>query len=155
MNKLWLVLTILGGLVLVGLLIFSAQLVLFKPVAPQGPAPTAVLITTTPLPTPTPTPTPLPTPTPTPLPPTPTPVAGLGVGARVRVVGTGSYGGVNIRSEPSTSAEIVDIGREGEEFIIAAGPELAEGITWWFIRDPGIPTREGWAAANFLDLIVP
>ncbi len=155
MTKLWIGLTVIGGLVLLGLLVFSAQVLLSKPVAPQGPLPTALLITTTPLPTPTPTQTPLPTPTPTPLPPTPTPIAGLGIGSRVRVVGTGDFGGVNIRSEPSTSAPRVDIGREGEEFIIAAGPELAEGITWWFIRDPNIPTREGWAASNYLDLVVP
>ncbi len=155
MNRLWLALTVMGGLLLVGALVFSAQVLLQKPAEPQGAMPTAWLITTTPPPTPTPTPTPPPTPTPTPLPPTPTPIAGLGIGARVRVTGTGSYGGVNIRSEPSTSANIVDIGREGEEFIIAAGPEVAEGITWWFIRDPGIPSREGWAASNFLDLIVP
>lgn len=154
MNKLWLALTMVGGMALVGLFIFSAQLWLQTPPSPQGPVPTAILITTTPLPTPTPTATPLPTPTPTPLPPEPTPALGLGIGARVRVVGTGSYGGVNIRTEPSTSAARVDIAREGEEFIIAAGPEVAEGYTWWFIRDPNMPTREGWAASNFLDLVV-
>jgi|YNPNPStandDraft_1061719.scaffolds.fasta_scaffold04737_4 hypothetical protein len=155
MSKGWIALTVVGVLVLLAALLFGAQVWLARPDAPQGPLPTALLITTTPLPTPTPTATPLPTPTPTPLPPTPTPIAGLGIGSRVRVVGTGDFGGVNIRSEPSTTAPRVDIGREGEEFIIAAGPELAEGITWWFIRDPNIPTREGWAASNYLDLVRP
>jgi hypothetical protein len=134
---------LIGGILLViltGLWLFS------KPTAiPVGPRPTAVIWTATPTPTPTPTPLPTPTPSPT-LPLSPTEI---GVGVRVRVSGTGAAG-LNMRATPSTGAERLDVATEGEIFLIAAGPTVADDFTWWFLRDEANPQREGWAVANYL-----
>lgn len=138
---------LIGGILLVvltGMWLFS------KPTAqPPGPRPTAIVWTASPTPSPTPTPTPTPTPQPT-LPLSPTEI---GVGVRVQVSGTGAAG-LNIRASASTSAERLSIAAEGETFIVAAGPEQADDLTWWFLRDEANPQREGWAAANYL-IVVP
>ncbi len=110
------------------------------PADPQGPRPTAVLWTATP----TLTPTPLPTPTPNPIPP-----GQLGRGARAQVIGTGSAG-LSLRENAGTGAERIEVAADGEVFLIVAGPEEADGYTWWLLRDEEAPQREGWAAAAYL-----
>ncbi len=120
-------------------------LFLRTPPLPPGPLPTAILWTATVTPTATPTPVP----SPTLPPPTPTPSAGMAVGARVRVNGTGDVG-LNLRAGPGLTHDRVDVALEGEVFIIVAGPTQADEITWWQLRAEADPTREGWAAANYL-----
>lgn len=110
------------------------------PAAPGGPRPTAVLWTATP----TWTPTPLPTSTPNPIPP-----GQLGRGTRAQVTGTGSAG-LSLRESAGTGAERVDVAADGEFFLVVAGPEEADGYTWWLLRDEDSPQREGWAAATYL-----
>lgn len=119
---------------------------LTRPMArPTGPRPTAIVWTATPTPTPTVTPTPTPTATPT-LPAAPTEI---GVGVRVRVAGTGAAG-LSIRAAAGVAAERVAIAGEGEVFLIVDGPQSADGLTWWQVRDEANPQREGWAAADYL-----
>ncbi len=113
--------------------------------APGGlPYPTPVIWTATPAPTfpPSPTPSPVPEPTP-PAPP------GIAIGRYVRVSGTGGAG-VSLRQEPDTGSPRLDIGLEGEIFIVVSGPRAAGGYTWWLIRDPANEARQGWAVANYL-----
>ncbi|HOT92776.1 MAG TPA: hypothetical protein PLJ78_10270 [Anaerolineae bacterium] len=134
---------LIGGILLVivtGLWLFSRPVTL-----PAGPRPTAIIWTVTPTPTHTPTPLPTPTPSPT-LPLSPTEI---GVGVRVRVSGTGAAG-LNIRALPGTAAERLYIATEGEVFLVASGPTVADGFTWWFLRDEANPQREGWAVADYL-----
>ncbi len=57
---------------------------------------------------------------------------------------------MSIRASASTSAERVEIAAEGDTFIVAGGPMLAESYTWWFLRDEATPDREGWAVTDFL-----
>lgn len=110
------------------------------PAEPDGPRPTAVLRTATP----TLTATPMPTPTPPPVPP-----GQLGRGIRAQVTGTGSAG-LSLRQNAGTGAERIDVAADGEVFLVVAGPEDADGYTWWLLRDQDNPAREGWAAAAYL-----
>ena len=68
---------------------------------------------------------------------------------RVQVIGTGTAG-LSIRAEAGTAAERIDVAQEGESLLIAAGPQDADGYTWWLVRDEENPEREGWAAATYL-----
>jgi hypothetical protein len=107
---------------------------------PDGPRPTAIIWTATP--------TPIPTlaPTPTPLPVLPDQI---GVGVRVTVIGTAGAG-LSIRAEAGTSSARINVATEGESLLVVAGPQVADGYTWWFVRDEANPEREGWAAQDFL-----
>jgi hypothetical protein len=107
---------------------------------PEGPRPTAIIWTATPSPTPTAAPTP------TPLPVLPNQI---GIGVRVTVMGTAGAG-LSIRSAAGTGAERINVAAEGESLLIIDGPELADGYTWWMVRDEQNPEREGWAAQDFL-----
>ncbi|MBN1488185.1 MAG: SH3 domain-containing protein [Anaerolineae bacterium] len=116
---------------------------------PSGPLPTAILWTVTP--------TQIPTITPTPILPTaaPTPVEvqeQLRIGAQVQILGTGGAG-LSLRSGPGQDYERLDIGQEGESFIIVSGPEQTDEWIWWKLRDETNPQREGWAVANYLSPI--
>jgi hypothetical protein len=107
---------------------------------PEGPRPTAIIQTATP------SPTPVVAPTPTPIPVLPDQIR---VGVTVTVVGTAGAG-LSIRAQAGTGAERVNVAAEGESLLIVAGPQLADGYTWWFVRDELNPEREGWAAQDFL-----
>lgn len=93
----------------------------------------------TPTPTMTPTPTPLPTPTMTPTP-TPTPVPTLGPGGKARV----DAETLNVRAQPSTTANRVGVLLQGEKVAILEGPKEANGYRWWRVRSEKDIT--GWVA---------
>ncbi|MBN1878373.1 MAG: SH3 domain-containing protein [Anaerolineae bacterium] len=115
------------------------------PELPSGPRPTAIVWTATPTSPPTSTPVPTPTPHPT----TPTPSGNIIIGIQVYVSGTGESG-LSIRAASGLQAERLSVALEGERFLIVGGPQEADGITWWLLRDEANPDREGWAAANYL-----
>lgn len=126
------VLTIVGGIWL-----FARD-----PAAPSGPQPTAVVWTATPTPVPTAAPTPTPEPA--------SILSGvIGVGTRIKIVGTGDVG-LSIRADAHTNGERLDVANEGEILLIVAGPEEADGYTWWFLRDESNTAREGWAVEDYL-----
>jgi len=131
------------ALAIAGLFIAAARLLQEPGAAPAGPLPTGDLR----LATPTPTATSTPTVTPPPLP--PSTGKGIDIGSRVRVNGTGAAG-LNLRAAPGTSSERVTIAAEGSLFIVAGGPQEADGLTWWLLKDETNPEREGWGAANYL-----
>lgn len=79
----------------------------------------------------------------------PTPVA-ITIGATVIV----NVEGLNIRSAPGTSNDVVTFGSVGDRFTVVEGPEQASNLTWWHITDPDDPERDGWAAADYLDVAV-
>ena len=136
-------LTLLGGVIvvaLVGLWLFATT-----PSPPPGPHPTAIVWTATP----TPTPTNPPTPTPTAIPVTPRPPTDIAIGEMVEVTGTGGAG-LSLRAGAARDADRLDVALEGESFLVISGPIEADDLTWWRLRDPDDPQREGWAAANYL-----
>lgn len=57
---------------------------------------------------------------------------------------------LNVRSEPSTSGEVVDQVFAGSEMEIVGGPEEAEDFTWYEVEvvDTG---STGWVASDFLE----
>ncbi len=132
----------LGVLAVVAIVVIGGGWFLLTrpPADPAGPRPTAVLWTATP----TLTAPPLPTPTVPPVPP-----GQLGRGIRVQVSGTGSAG-LSLRESPGTGTERIDVAADGESFLVVAGPEEANGYTWWLLRDESDPQREGWAAEAYL-----
>jgi hypothetical protein len=73
----------------------------------------------------------------------------IGPGALVIVQGTlGS--GLNLRTEPSTAAELVTNAAEGTVLTVLEGPQEADGYLWWKLRTPD--GEEGWAADEWLTL---
>ncbi len=144
MRKILQITAILVVLVSVALLVGgSLWLQTREPPRPRGVLPTAIIWTATPTLTPTPRPTP------TPQPPSIERPAGIFIGDRVRVTGAGTIG-LNIRTAPGVNAERVSVAAEGEIFIVVSGPQEADSLTWWMLRDEANPQREGWAAGNYL-----
>jgi hypothetical protein len=86
-------------------------------------------------------------PTPTPAgDPTPVPPGELGPGATAIVSGTGAC--LRIRAEPGLGGDEVVCIADGERVTIVAGPQSADGYTWWSVEhDFGA----GWAAGEFLE----
>ncbi len=77
---------------------------------------------------------------------TPAPIT---VGAGVVVAGVGDQE-LNIRNLPGLSqSQILFRAPEGSLFEISAGPQEADGFSWWKVRDRQFQV-EGWAVANYL-----
>ncbi len=75
---------------------------------------------------------------------TPTAIA-IAVGATVIIK---SQGGVNVRTTPGTDNPREFVGNVGETFLITDGPQEADDLRWWQIRDPFNSNRIGWVAEN-------
>ena len=103
------------------------------------------------IPVPTYTPTPLPTQPDIPVVnPTSEPAAGIHVNGYVQILGTEGEG-LRLRRDPSLEGEIVNVGLEGEIFLVIGGPEERDGYLWWQIEAPLNTTRKGWAVSNYLE----
>jgi SH3-like domain-containing protein len=107
---------------------------------PTGPSGGPVTLETPILPIVTDTPLAEPTATFTP---TPIPGTALAVGASARVV---APDGVNMRSEPSTSAELIRYLPSRLKVTIVEGPVDGEGYRWWRLDDG--EGNVGWAIEN-------
>lgn len=72
------------------------------------------------------------------------PAGELGEGAQATV----TTGNVNLRSQPSTSSDVVQVLAEGTVVTITGGSQDADGYTWWPVRlEDG---TEGWIVQDFL-----
>src|SRR5690606_30301549 len=69
-------------------------------------------------------------------------------------VGTINAEFVNVRSEPSTTSDVVDQVSTGVEVEIVGGPVDAEEITWYEIQVNVEGGARGWMSADFVDGIV-
>jgi len=125
--------------------------------APPTATPTPLPPTATPTATLPPRPTDLPTPTftvtrppPTATHPPPSPTPGLGPGATAQVGDTGGLGLV-MHTDPGLNTAVIRVLQDGERVVIIAGPQQADGMTWWQVRDSG--GQEGWVAASFLQQV--
>jgi quercetin dioxygenase-like cupin family protein/uncharacterized protein YgiM (DUF1202 family) len=58
---------------------------------------------------------------------------------------------INLRAEPSTSAEVVDQLAAGIELEVIGGPQEAEDYTWYQVRVTAEGGSEGWIASDFID----
>jgi hypothetical protein len=85
---------------------------------------------------------------------TPVAVGGIAVDMYVQITGTGGDG-LRLRSGPGTNNPPRFLGYEAEVFRVKDGPTMADGFTWWFLEAPYDPNRAGWAAADYLAVVVP
>lgn len=74
------------------------------------------------------------------------------IGSVVQIFNTGGAG-LRLRSNPGTSSSIQFIGEELEPFSVINGPVEQDGYVWWYLESPYDPSRSGWAAAEYLQLI--
>lgn len=143
-----------GGVGIAALLTAAAFLLLSaaRP-APTVAAPPAAQFAITPAPTSTP-PGQLPTPTETPQPDTPPapPPGTLSLGAYVQIANTGGLG-LNLRATPGLKAGVQYLGLDSEVFEVRDGPVEADGFQWWYLVGFSDNSRNGWAVANYLDLV--
>ncbi len=101
-------------------------------------------------------PTPLPTRQPTAtsdLPAAPLPGI-IGIGSSVQISGTDGSG-LNIREQAGLGGKVRFVALDSEVFEIRDGPVEADDFTWWYLVTPHDENRTGWAAANFLSLVLP
>jgi hypothetical protein len=141
----------------IGALGLVALATLTRPADLPQPTATVVFLTAPPVTTPLPTPTIQAPPTlepPTPTATVPPPPPGeVKVGAYVQVIGTGDAGVLNLRAEASIRAGVNYLAIEREVFQVQAGPQTADGFTWWLLVDPATSSRSGWAAQNYLQAV--
>lgn len=76
----------------------------------------------------------------------------MGVGSYVQIVGT-SGAGLNIRNAPGLSTTIQFLAYDAEVFEVRDGPQVVDGITWWYLVTPVDENRAGWAAADYLSVV--
>jgi hypothetical protein len=116
-------------------------------VIPETPIPTATKATAAPSPTPN---APVrPTNTPTTEVAQTTPACASGNWCAGDVV-LSADNNVNMRSQPSTSADVLEVLSLDQQLtVVASQPQEAEGIVWWNVRDEATGT-EGWVAEEWL-----
>jgi hypothetical protein len=120
-------------------------------------APTATYVIITPTPTDyiPPTATPYVAPTDIPAAPTAAPADTtndpITVGAQVKIVDTGPTG-LNFRKDPARAGEKIGSLPEGSVYEVVGGPQSADGLTWWQLKDPA-SGQTGWGAADYMRVV--
>ena len=102
-----------------------------------------------------PTATPYSAPTDTPQP-TVAPAAGtsndpISVGAKIKIVDTGPTG-LNFRKTPARTGEKIRSLPEGNIYDVVGGPQAADGLTWWQLKDPSDGIT-GWGAQDYMKVV--
>ncbi len=96
--------------------------------------------------------TPYVAPTDTPVPQPAAPVAadgsGIVIGGKVVIVDTGGNG-LNFRDAPSRAANKLRSLPEGSIYEVVGGPQQADSLVWWQLKDPNDGTI-GWGAQNYM-----
>ena len=72
------------------------------------------------------------------------------LGATVQVANTDGTG-LNIRSDPSTSGEVLSVFLDGTQVQVIDGPVEAEGFVWWQIT--GNEVEAGWTVSDYLIVV--
>lgn len=66
------------------------------------------------------------------------------------IVISGTQGeGLNVRQEPGTDRPVVYLAQEGETYTITDGPEIKDGLIWWFIDQTDDGEKSGWAVQDY------
>lgn len=151
--------TLINRWVILGAVLIAAILLLLSFVFSLGFSPTPQadenwqLAALTVIPGPTSTRRVLPTATHNPALGTATPIPGeLALHAYVQISGT-EGDGLRLRDAPGLNSEPLFLGYDAEVFQILDGPQEKDGYTWWYLIAPYDETRNGWAAASFLEWI--
>lgn len=148
---------LLGGLILgICVLLISLQPRVASLITPPTPTPSPVPRTVVPTATATatipPRPSDLPSPTPTAtLRPTPTatstPAPAVTLNATVEVTGTAGVGLI-LHTDPGRLTAVIRVAKDGERLMVVAGPQQADGLNWWRVRDAS--GLEGWVVESYL-----
>ncbi|MCL5994927.1 MAG: SH3 domain-containing protein [Chloroflexi bacterium] len=75
----------------------------------------------------------------------------ISVGAMVKIVDTGPNG-LNFRKEPSRNAEKLRTLPEGNVYEVIGGPQEADSLVWWQLKDPSDGIA-GWGAADYMRVV--
>lgn len=145
-------LSILGVLLVAGVLVGIAWFVFSMAVRQSTRVETTPQYNVTVIPAPTQTNTvfaPTELPTPTSEAPVILPDGAIGINVYVTVTGTQGLG-LRIRAVPGTGEEINFLAMDDEVFKVVGGPEVKDGYTWWQLEAPLDENRSGWAAENYL-----
>jgi hypothetical protein len=78
----------------------------------------------------------------------------IGIGSSVQISGTDGSG-LNIREQAGLGSQVRFVALDSEVFEIGDGPVELDEITWWYLVTPLDEQRSGWAAANYLSLVIP
>ena len=78
---------------------------------------------------------------------------GISVGTVVQIGGT-EGAGLRLRSDPGIASEVRFIGMDAEVFEVQDGPQDQDDIVWWYLISPYDEARSGWAASNYLTVVV-
>ena len=82
----------------------------------------------------------------------PTPAPGqVAVGVYVQVATGGDA--LRVREQPGLGNAPLFLAFDSEVFLVAKGPEQADGYTWWYLTASYDAARAGWAAQDFLTVI--
>jgi hypothetical protein len=79
---------------------------------------------------------------------------GISVGNSVKIIGTGAEG-LRLRKGPGIDQDILFIALESSIFIVKDGPQQIDNYTWWYLEGVTEPTKNGWAASNYLQVVEP
>jgi hypothetical protein len=74
------------------------------------------------------------------------------VGGEVTILGT-EGDGLAMRQGPGLSYAYFFIGKDGEVFVVEDGPRENDGFIWWYIADPEIPDKGGWAVQDYMEKV--
>lgn len=78
----------------------------------------------------------------------------VSVGKVVTVIDVGDQQ-LNVRDVPGVmGSSVIFRSPEGTAFLVVEGPNLVDGLTWWRIQDPSDSTLTGWAASNYLQVVL-
>jgi hypothetical protein len=81
---------------------------------------------------------------------TPTPIIPGVFAPGMIIVISGTQGeGLNVRQEPGTDRTVVYLALEGETYTITNGPEIKDGLIWWFIDQTEEGIKSGWAVQDY------
>lgn len=82
----------------------------------------------------------------------PTPV---NIALGMDVVVDAEESGVNVRSGAGIANQRLFVAPNGSIFRVIDGPAQADGLTWWQIQNTVDPNQVGWAAAAYLEVVLP
>ena len=69
----------------------------------------------------------------------------------MQVEGTGD--GLRLRYEPGLDSEVNYLAFDHEVFLVEDGPRQVDDLQWWFLASQSDKSRNGWGAANYLQVI--
>ena len=74
------------------------------------------------------------------------------VGIFVKITGTNGLG-LRMRTDPGIDHQVLFLGMDAEIFEVIDGPVVNNDYYWWLLKSSYDDNRQGWAAANYLEIV--